>query len=80
LAYLRDADGQQVIVILARDPGGRPGDALPVAHGAIADGTEFEELLSGARATVAGGHLPVGALSSGVAVWTSVGDPGSGER
>jgi alpha-glucosidase len=73
LAYVRDTDDQQVIVILARDPGGRPAGALPVAYGAVADGTEFEELLTGARATVETGHLPVGPIEPGVAIWTSVG-------
>ena len=53
LAFLRDTDDEQVIVVVVRGPGSRTGD-LPVAIGAIADGTVFTSLLTGERATVAG--------------------------
>jgi hypothetical protein len=46
-----------------------------VAHGAVADGTTFRELLSGVQATVVGGHLPLGPTEPGVAIWTSGSDP-----
>jgi alpha-glucosidase len=80
LAYLRDTDAEQVIVVVVRGPGARPGEPLPVAHGAVADGTTFRELLSGAQATVVGGHLPVGATEPGVAIWTSAIAPNDGGR
>jgi alpha-glucosidase len=73
LAFLRDTDDEQVIVVVARGPGPRPGEPLPVADGAIADGTSFVELFSGARATVASGHLPLGPMPPGVAIWTAAG-------
>jgi hypothetical protein len=46
-----------------------------VAHGAVADGTTFHELLSGIQVTVADGHLPVGTTEPGVAIWTFAIDP-----
>ena len=71
LAFLRDTEDEQAIVVVVRGPGPRPGEPLAVAHGAVADGTTFRELLSGAPATVAGGHLVIGTMQPGVAVWTS---------
>jgi alpha-glucosidase len=73
VAYLRDTDDEQVVVVAARGPSGRPAEPLPVADGAIADGTTFVELLSGSRATVAGGRLPTGTMAAGVAVWVAAG-------
>ena len=75
LVYLRDTDDEQVIVVVVRGPGTRAGEPLPVAHGAVADGTTFRELLSGVQATVVGGHLPLGPTEPGVAIWTSGSDP-----
>ncbi len=69
LAYLRDAEDECVIVVAHRGPGNRPASALPVAHGAIADGSEFVELFSGARAMVTNGCLPLPALSVGATIW-----------
>ena len=70
LAFLRDTDDEQVIVVVVRGPGSRPGD-LPVAIGAIADGTVFTSLLTGERATVAGGRLPLPPTPPGAAFWRS---------
>jgi alpha-glucosidase len=72
VAWLRDTDEEQVIVVAVRGPEARPSAPLPVAHGAVGDGTEFVELLTGARRRVSGGHLPVPATRPGVAVWQSV--------
>ncbi len=59
-----------MIVVVVRGPGPRPGD-LPVASGAIADGTVFTSVLTGERATVAGGRLPLPATPPGAAMWTT---------
>ncbi len=71
LAFVRDTDKEQVIVVVVRGPAPRPADALPVAHGAVADGTTFVELFSGAQATASSGHLPIGLTPPGVAIWTA---------
>jgi alpha-glucosidase len=69
LALLRDTDDEQAVVVVAREPGGRPAGPLPVAHGAIPDGAELVEILSGERCTVTGGHLSLPAMRSGAAIW-----------
>ncbi len=71
LAFLRDTDEEQVIVVVARGPGERPAGAVDVAAGAIAEGTEFREALSGARAVVGEGHLALPAMAPGVAIWSA---------
>jgi alpha-glucosidase len=71
LAFLRDADAEQVIVVVARGPGPRPAGGLAVAHGAVADGTSFVSLLGGERATVEGGHLRLPPMPPGAAFWTT---------
>jgi alpha-glucosidase len=73
LAFLRDTDEEQVVVVVVRGPEPRAGAPLPVADGAIADGTTFTELFSEARATAESGHLPIGATAPGVAIWTAAG-------
>lgn len=72
LAYLRDTETCQVIVVAQRGPAKRPASPLPVWHGAITDGVEFSELHSGRRARVENGCLPLGELSEGVEIWLSV--------
>ena len=74
LAFLRDTDEEQAVVVVARGPGGRPPGPLSVAEAAMADGTRLVELLSGARATVERGHLLLPATPPGVAVWSSAAD------
>jgi hypothetical protein len=75
LAYLRDTDDEQVIVVAVRGPGGRPGGPLDVAVGAVADGSAFREVLTGARSTVSGGSLPLPATPPGIAIWRADGAP-----
>jgi alpha-glucosidase len=70
-AYLRDSDRDQIIVVAQRGSTNRTAAPLPVAHGAIPDGVEFVEVISGARATVVAGHLPLPDMSAGVMVWRS---------
>jgi alpha-glucosidase len=74
LAFLRDTDEEQVIVVVARGPEPRPAGPLVVAHGAVADATTFVSLLTGDRATVTDGRLPLGPTAPGVALWAT--DPG----
>ncbi|HKZ85484.1 MAG TPA: maltodextrin glucosidase [Anaerolineae bacterium] len=69
LAFLRDTDSECLVVVGHRGPGARPAGPLPVAYGAIPDGAEFVELLSGARATVIGGHLSLPSMPPGVSFW-----------
>ena len=77
LAYLRDTDEEQVVVVVARGPQARPGDPIAVAAGAVADGTAFVEVLTRAEATVRDGHLPVPSMAPGVAIWRAVTSPGA---
>ena len=71
LAFQRDTDEEQVIVVVARAAADVPAGGLPVAHGAIGDGTPLVSVLTGECLTVAGGHLPVASVAPGVALWTT---------
>jgi glycosidase len=70
-AYLRDSDHDLVVVVAQRDSTARAASLLPVAPGAIPDGTEFSDVISGARATVVNGYLPLQEMPAGVMVWRS---------
>ena len=72
LAYLRDAETEQIIVVANRGPAACPPGPLPVAAGGIADGREFAEIFTGRTATVSGGQLPLPGQPLGVQVWQSV--------
>ena len=73
LAFVRDLDDEQAVVVVARGPAGRPQGLLSVAAAAIGRmGRVLVELLTGARATVEQGHLPLPAMPPGVAIWSSV--------
>ena len=69
LAFLRDTDDEFAVIVINRGPSDRPADPLPVARGAIANGMDFVELLTGARATVTDGALPMAAMAPGAAIW-----------
>jgi alpha-glucosidase len=69
LAYLRDTDGSWAVVVVCRGPTPRPAGGLDVGRGAIPDGMTFHERLTGARATVTDGRLPLPATPPGVALW-----------
>ena len=69
LAYLRDSDDEQLVVVANRGPLERPAGALPVAHGGIPDGVVFNEIFSARQLTVTGGSLPLPALAAGVQIW-----------
>ena len=72
IVYLRDTADEQIIVVAYRGTEQRPAGSLLVAHGAIADGTRFVELLTGVEAVVANGMLPLPAMEQGPAIWWSV--------
>jgi len=72
LAYLRDSDEEQIIVIGNRGAAEYPASALPIQLGAISDGTAFQELFSGQTSTVVNGSLPLPSLLTGVQIWRSV--------
>jgi alpha-glucosidase len=73
VAYMRDAEEEQIILAGNRGPGTRPAGPLPVADAAIPDGTEFQELFTGQRLTILSGGLPLPALFPGVQVWRTIG-------
>ena len=72
LAYLRDAQTEQVIVVGNRGPEALPARALPVAQGAVPDRAEFRELFTGRRAVVSEGRLPLPSLPPGAQIWQTV--------
>jgi alpha-glucosidase len=72
LAYLRDSDEEQIIVMGNRGSAEFPASLLPVHLGAIPDGKVFQELLSGQTNTVINGSLSVPALNTGVQIWKTV--------
>jgi glycosidase len=69
LAFLRDTDDDQVIVVGYRGDDERPAQQLPVRHGGIANGTRFVEVFSAVEVIVAGGALPLPAMQKGAAIW-----------
>ena len=71
LAFLRDTDVEQILVIGNRGPGGRPAQELFVRAGGIPDGSTFTEIFSGQTLTVQDGHLPLPALPAGIQIWQS---------
>ncbi len=72
VAYLRDVDHEQIVVVAYRGADERPAMPLFVAHGAIPDGAQFEEILSGAQASVTNGCLPLPAMPQGAAIWRTL--------
>jgi alpha-glucosidase len=71
LAFLRDAEDQQIVVVAQRGPARRAAAPIPVAHGGLPDGLVLRELFSGRQVSVAGGCLDLGALEPGAQVWVS---------
>jgi alpha-glucosidase len=72
LAYLRDTEEEQIIVVGNRGPAERPAGPLPVMLGAIANGTIFQELFTGQMSAVSDGNLSLPALPAGVQIWQTV--------
>jgi alpha-glucosidase len=67
LAYLRDSEEEQIIVIGSRTM--RPHSPLRVDQGGIQDGAIFSEIFSGQTCQVVNGRLPVPTLQTGVQIW-----------
>jgi alpha-glucosidase len=72
LAYMRDTDNEQIIVIGNRGPSEYPSNPLPVKIGAIQNGALFQELFTEQISTVVNGSLPLPALPAGVYIWKSI--------
>lgn len=72
LAYLRDTDEEQIIVVGNRGPTEYPAGPLPVALGGIAEGTQFRELFTCITSTVINGNLPLPSLPAGVQIWQTI--------
>jgi alpha-glucosidase len=73
MAFLRDTDDEQILVIANRGPNERPAAAVSVREGAIPDGAEFRELFSGQIIAVQDGYLPIPVMPVGIQIWRSVG-------
>lgn len=71
LAFLRDADAEQILVIGNRGPGERPAQELFVRDGAVPDGTVFTEFFTHQTLTVQNGYLPLPVLPVGIQLWHS---------
>lgn len=71
LAFLRDTDDEQILVIGNRGPGERPAQELFVRDGGIPDGSLFTEIFSGQTRTVQAGYLPLPTMPVGIQVWRS---------
>jgi hypothetical protein len=72
LAFLRDTDAEQMIVVGNRGPGECPPKELFVRDGGIPDGITFTENFTGQTLTVQDGCLPLSATPVGVQIWQSI--------
>jgi alpha-glucosidase len=72
IAFLRDTDSEQFILIGNRGPNERPAKELFVRDGGIPDGANFREIFSGQMLTVQNGYLPLPAIAAGVQLWKSI--------
>jgi alpha-glucosidase len=71
LVYQRDTDEEIILVVAHRGEQVRSAGQIPVAHAAIPDQAEFEELFSHERIRVAGGSFPLPAMHQGAQVWVA---------
>lgn len=69
LVYQRDANEETIFVVARRGTKTRSAGPVPVSHGGIPDGTEFEELFTHQRVSVQNGKFPLPALPPGAQVW-----------
>jgi alpha-glucosidase len=72
LAYQREAGGERIVVIAHRGPEELEASSLQVAHGAIPDGSVFQELFSGRRTIIENGRMAFAAMPPGVQIWRSL--------
>ena len=71
LAYLRDTDEEQIIVIGNRGPDEFFAQEIFVRNGGIPDQSVFREIFTGQTLTVENGYLHLPVLSKGAQVWHS---------
>jgi len=67
--YQRDSNEETILIVARRGTTTRSAGPIPVSHGAIPDGTEFEELFSGQSVRVQSGNFPLPAIPPGAQVW-----------
>lgn len=70
LAWARTATGDQALIMLNRGAAEKKGD-LTVTPAGIADGTEFVEWFTGAKAKITGGKLAFVVAAGTAQVWTT---------
>jgi alpha-glucosidase len=73
LAFLRDTDAEQILIVGNRGPGERAPKGIFVRDGGIPDGAAFSEIFSGQTRSVQDGYLPLPVVPVGVQIWQSVG-------
>ena len=71
LAFLRDSDAEQILVVCNRAPGEHSAEELFIRDGGIPDGMIFTEVFTGQTLTVQNGHLPLLAMPLGIQIWQS---------
>ena len=69
LAFLRDSDEEQILVIGNRGPGERAEKELSVRDAGIPDGTLFTEIFSGQTLTLQDGYLSLPVVPVGIQIW-----------
>ena len=72
LAFLRDTDDEQILVIGNRGPNDHSAKEILVRDGGIPDGSLFTEIFTGQRLTIQDGHLPLPVVPVGIQIWRSV--------
>lgn len=72
LAFLRDTEEEQILVIGNRGPEEHPAKGLFVRNGGIPDGVAFTEIFTGQTLTIHNGYLPLPVAPVGIQIWRSV--------
>jgi alpha-glucosidase len=71
LVYQRDSKYETILVVARRGTNSRPAGPITVSHGAIPDGTEFEEIFTHQHVSVQNGKFPLPELPPGAQLWIS---------
>lgn len=72
LAFMRDSDDEQIIVIANRGPSTRPAGEFNLSHAGIPDGKIFQEIFSLHTCRVGGLKIELPAIAQGVQIWKSI--------
>lgn len=72
LAYLRDVEEEEMIVVVWRGPLPRPVGGMAVWRGGVADGSVWENVLTGQRTMVQNGALLLPEMATGAMIWRKV--------